>query len=70
MAHNNLGRAYFEQGRLDEAIAELKEAMSLDVENPLPHFNLGLISREQGLTDEAVAEFEACLALIPPDDPK
>lgn len=51
MAFNNVGAAQLELGRLEEAEAAFREALTADPEYPIPHFNLAVLStiREDSL---------------------
>jgi serine/threonine-protein kinase len=62
-AHLNVGRALFEQGRLDEAIAESQEAIRLKTDYPEAHNNLGIALLGKSRQDEAVAAFQEALRL-------
>jgi superkiller protein 3 len=64
-AHNNLGIALTDQGKLDEAIAEYRKAIELDPKYASPHSNLGEALRRQGKLVEAVAEDRKAIALDP-----
>ena len=66
-AHNNIGIILAEQGKLDEAIAEFREAIRLEPDSQLAHSNLGHGLVEQGKLDEAIAEFREALRLKPLD---
>ena len=52
-AHANLGVALMRQGKLDEAIAEYREAIRLRPDDGPTHFNLGTALGRQGKLDEA-----------------
>lgn len=60
-----LGRAYYDRGRLDEAIKEYRSALNLKPEDALGHNNLGLAYYDKGLTDDAIEEFLLALSLDP-----
>ena len=57
------------QGKLDEAIAEYREAMRLKPDYPEAHNNLGVTLKDQGKLDEAIAEYREALRLKP-DTPR
>jgi len=63
--HYNLGEAYQEQGRLDDAVREYQTAISLNPDLVEPHYNLGLVYRAQGRLDDAVREYQAAIKLRP-----
>jgi serine/threonine protein kinase/Flp pilus assembly protein TadD len=68
-AHLNLGAALKEEGQLDEAIAEYREALRLKKDLPEAHHNLGYALHSKGLLDEAVAEFREVVR-IKKNDPE
>ena len=63
--HCNLGHALRDQGKLDEAIAELRKAVTLDPKSGVCHLNLGLALCDQGKLNEAIAEFRKAIELDP-----
>jgi tetratricopeptide (TPR) repeat protein len=64
-AHSNLGQALGLEGRTDEAVAALQEAIRIQSDLPFAHYNLGLELAKQGRDAEAVPEFEAELRRQP-----
>ena len=62
---SNLGNALRRQGKLDEAIAEYREAIRLQPDDHIGHYNLGDILRSQGKLDEAIAEYREAIRLQP-----
>jgi|GEM_PF-2325077 tetratricopeptide (TPR) repeat protein len=64
-AHNNLGVALHDLGRLDEAAASYRRALALKPDHVHLHYNLGVIYREQGRLKEAVAPYRRALTLKP-----
>ncbi|MBX2800297.1 MAG: tetratricopeptide repeat protein [Myxococcales bacterium] len=59
----NLGIAYRGLGRLDDAKAAYRKALSLDPANPTPHFNLGILLGDYEKDyDGAVAAFNQYIA--------
>ena len=63
LAHNGLGRAFLDLKRIDEAVAEFREATRIRPDHPVPHEFLGVALRVQGKLDEAVAEFRTAMTL-------
>ena len=57
-AHGNLGRAYLDQGRLEEAIYEFKAALKIEPRSFKAHYNLGLAYEKKGLLNEAIVQYE------------
>ena len=57
----NLGLALGQEGRSDEAIAQLREGLRLDP-NPDGHYLLGLALVQNGQIDEAIREFRQASA--------
>ena len=65
MAHCNLGAAFAAQGKLEEAIAEYREALRLEPNFTEAHNNLANELVAQGKPEEAIPEFERALQLEP-----
>jgi tetratricopeptide (TPR) repeat protein len=65
LAHSLLGGALGEQGRHQEALGHLREAVRLDPGYPDAHYNLGVVLASLGRFDEAVPEYRAALRLNP-----
>jgi protein O-mannosyl-transferase len=67
MAHNNLGLAWSKiPGRLDDAVAQYREALHLKPDVAEIHTNLGsALSMMPGQQDEAMAQLEEALRLDP-----
>jgi predicted Zn finger-like uncharacterized protein len=61
--HRALGHLALEQGRLPEAIAELKRALELDREDLAARFDLGVALRRSRSYDEATKVFEQVAAV-------
>ena len=58
-----------EQGKLEGAIAEYREAIRLKPDHPIAHTNLGLVLHRQGKLGEAIVEYREALRLNP-EQPK
>ncbi|HVW22628.1 MAG TPA: tetratricopeptide repeat protein [Opitutaceae bacterium] len=65
MAHNNLGRILYLDGRKEEAAEHFRRAVAGNPDDAQSHFNLGLTLDDAGRADEAIAEFRTALALKP-----
>jgi len=64
-ACNNLGTILGSQGRLDEAIAEFREALRLNPNMAQAHLNLGNVLSDRGQVDEAIAHYQRALEIQP-----
>jgi tetratricopeptide (TPR) repeat protein len=64
-AHNNLGNALCDHGRLDEAVACYRRALALNGEFAEAHNNLGNALLDLGRLDEAVDSYRRTLELKP-----
>jgi len=63
LAHANLGAFYGEKNRLDDAIAQLREALALDPQYAKAHYNLAVAYLRKNETELALKHFERALAL-------
>jgi tetratricopeptide (TPR) repeat protein len=64
-AHNNLGKAFNDEGRTREAIAQYEEVLRLKPGIAVAHNNLGSALNAVGRTKEAIVQYEAALRLKP-----
>ncbi len=62
-AHFDLGRAYFNSGRLEEAEAEFKRVIELDPDNAAAHHNLGVTYYQLQEPEAAILQFEKALKI-------
>jgi Tfp pilus assembly protein PilF len=60
-AHTFLGWTYSSQGRLDEAIAECRQAIEVDPDFGNPYNDIGAYLIEQGKPDQAIPWLERAL---------
>lgn len=65
LAHNNLGYVYFQAGRLDDAMAQYKEALKINPNFSEAHNDLGQALLQSGDVDGAIAQFQKTLDLDP-----
>ena len=65
MLHNDAGGRLFEQGNLEGAAREFREAIRLSPQNPAPHNNLGMILHVLGQPADALEEFREAVTLNP-----
>ena len=63
--HNNVGSIYMNIGRLDEAVVELKKALSINPHFEEAHNNLGIAYYRQGLIRDAIDEYKKTLEINP-----
>jgi len=61
------GIALFMVGLLDEAIANYKRAIELDVHNHIAHHKLGLALHKKGMLEDAIREYKLALDIFPSD---
>jgi tetratricopeptide (TPR) repeat protein len=64
-AHNNLGNAFLQQGRVAEAIEQFAAALQLRPGYAEARNNLGVALFQVGRIPEAAAQFEAALRRKP-----
>ncbi len=64
-AHNDLGNALSDAGRLPEAEEQYKEALLLNPGYPEAHNNLGIVFAKTGRLSAAIDQFEQALKLCP-----
>jgi len=65
LAHNNLGVALEQQGKIREAVAHYTEALRIKPDNAEAHNNVGVVLQGQGKIQEAVAHFTEALRISP-----
>ena len=63
--HCGLGNAYTDQGRYQEAIAQVTEALRINPNYVEAHCNLGFVYARQGRYQEAIAQFTEALRINP-----
>jgi tetratricopeptide (TPR) repeat protein len=65
VAHNKLGHAFFDQGRMEEAIAQLKQSLEINPDDAEAYYNLGNVFLQQGRMEEAIAHYQKALEIKP-----
>jgi protein O-mannosyl-transferase len=65
VAHNNLGLALADQGKVAEAIQHYEFALQIKPDNAKAHYNLGSALARQGKLTEAIQHYEEALRLKP-----
>ena len=65
MAHYNLGNAYGDSGKYQEAIESYKQALRIDPDYADAHFNLGYTYRKLGKYQEAIESYKQALRIDP-----
>jgi len=68
VAHNNLGVALSDRGRIEDAIFHFRESIRIKPKNPNAYNNLGFAFRKQGRIDEAEAQFREAVRINPDDE--
>ena len=63
--HSNLGRVYFEKGKVEAAVNEFKAAIELDPKAYKAHYNLGLAYEKKDLIPEAIQSYERTIRINP-----
>jgi len=63
--HNNLGIAFLQKGRVDEAIEQCQKALKIKPDYAQAHYNLGNALVQKGQVDEAIAQFQKALKINP-----
>jgi len=64
-AHNNLGDALFQRGRVDEAIVQYQTALQIEPDYSFACYNLGNALLKKGRVDEAIAQYQTALQIKP-----
>ena len=65
LAYYLLGRTYYLQGRLDEALGKLESAITYDPQNAKAHNTVGVISSQKGWVERAERAFTNAVSIDP-----
>ncbi|HAR41315.1 MAG TPA: hypothetical protein DCS07_01580 [Bdellovibrionales bacterium] len=65
LAHDNLGVALAEDGKVDEAMVHYRESLRIRPANPAAHNNLGVALKGKGQIEEAINHFVEALKIRP-----
>ncbi len=65
IAHTNLAEAFFQSGRMDEAIEHAQKALQIDPRQAVAHSALGLAFLQKRRLDEAVTHLQNALEILP-----
>jgi tetratricopeptide (TPR) repeat protein len=65
IAHTNLAEAFFQEGRMEEAIDQAEKALQIDPNQAIAHSALGLAFLRKGRVDEAVSHLQRALEITP-----
>jgi tetratricopeptide (TPR) repeat protein len=65
LAHQNLGIALFEKGRVDEAISHYREALEIEPNYGKAHYNLGNALLQKGNVAEALVHYQEAVEVDP-----
>jgi len=64
-AHDNLGNALLQKGRVDEAITEYQKALKIKPDYADAHINLGNALFQKGGVGEAITQYQRALEIKP-----
>jgi tetratricopeptide (TPR) repeat protein len=65
MARHALGKAFLDQGRVWEAVAQFRAAIAIEPDYAMPHYDLGVALAGVGRLDEAMGQYEQAVRLDP-----
>jgi Tfp pilus assembly protein PilF len=65
LRHDAVAELYLDAGRMDDAINEFRESLTLNADSAPTHYNLGYALSARGRRDEAMAQFAAALRIDP-----
>src|SRR5262249_5045719 len=65
LRHDAVASLYFEDGQVDEAIAQYRQSLALNPSSAATHYNIGIAYSARGRRDDALAHFEQAVRLDP-----
>lgn len=65
LAHENLAGLYFQNGQMDEAIAQFQRSLEIQPRNEFAHNSLGIVFVRLGRVDEAIVQFQEAVDTEP-----
>ena len=65
LAHYLLGRTFYMQGKLDDALQRLETSLTHDPQNAKAHNTVGVISSQKGWVDRAERAFTNAVSIDP-----
>jgi len=65
LGHLDLGDAYLEKKRPEDAIVQFQSALQINPGDAETHYNLGIAFSQTGRTDEAVAQYQKAVQINP-----
>jgi tetratricopeptide (TPR) repeat protein len=65
IAHCNLGGAYLQNGKVDEAMVHFQKALQINPNSPDVHNSLGNVLLQEGSVDEAMVHYQRALEIKP-----
>lgn len=65
MAYNNLGNCLHQEGKLDQAISQYREALRFETEDSRTLYNIGSILVQQGKLDDGIVQFQKAIQIDP-----
>jgi protein O-mannosyl-transferase len=65
LAHNNLGKALLDNGRVQESIGHFEQAVAIKPDYAVAHDNLGSALAQEGRLQEAAEQFDLALRIQP-----
>ncbi len=65
LAHNNLGNAFLQEGKISEAVGHCEQALRIKPDYAEPHYNLAIALEKLGRAREAIEHYQQALRIEP-----